>query len=61
MAYLGHHEDIDKVFKNPQDFYAVKVNHQYPDLGKYLKNHKNKNATYLSPRSQSETIDVIAG
>ena len=23
MAYLGHHEDIDKVLKNPQDFYAV--------------------------------------
>lgn len=60
LPFRGDHEDLS-LDKNPGNFLAiVKVFAENDEvLRQHLSNPRAKNATYISPKSQNELINVI--
>ena len=66
LPFKGHREDMidsetgtDRNTRNFIDFILHEIAQYCPGLDNYLKNPLMKNATYTSPKSQNEMIDVI--
>ena len=63
IAFRGKREELNNELttKNTGNFIAIlkEVAHHYPDLQEHISNPLRKKATYLSPYSQNEMIEVI--
>ena len=63
VAFRGKREDLNNELttKNTGNFIAIlkEVAHYYQDLQEHISNPLRKNATYLSPYSHNEMIEVI--
>ena len=61
IALHGDHENLEKLDQNPGNFLSMlKVLTIYdPILKKHLQKPRQRNATYLSPHTQNELIDII--
>ena len=60
LPFRGNNEDLS-LCKNPGNFLALLKNYAETDdiLHRHLNNPRSKNATYISPRSQNDIINVI--
>ena len=65
LPLRGHREDMidaeNDTDRNPGNFISFlhEIAQYCPELDNHLKNPLMKNATYISPKSQNEMIDVI--
>ena len=60
LPFRGDNENLS-LTKNPGNFLALLKNYAETDdiLHRHLNNPRSKNATYVSPRSQNDIINVI--